>query len=474
MKTCSVCGLHVEDDYLYCWEDGTPLNEAEAMRPPQSPALLTVPSEPAAAAGAENEEVKGQRVLYCPVCAGTFPLTFVACPIHDVPLTTRSLRQKATPEIRPITVEEPSPEIVSSEPSVQFLAPTPVIAPAPVIPQAPVIAPAPAPVIAQAPVIAPAPARVLEIPTYDAEETESEPPDDGGSNSMGFLLSYWDRFRVRIERLTREMRSRRKPSKRRRQSFDWGLGLPGAGESDPLNTPKGMRLAARATAISLILITLAGIYIVYSLVTRTPSPSSRSNQNNIAQQESPLIATPQEARDYRPEPELPSTSGTDDAAPGALDSPSRPAEAGAGAAPRTFLAAPARSGLANMAASSYDARPPAGGGRFNTRLVRVRSYRSPSGYRYTLTFTLYEQAGRSMQWERLSIVTQSANGATHTESLPFQYVLAGSGALTFTVNVEMAGTSEADWRGHISCMSIGADDSGRPLRASFGADVAPL
>ena len=458
MKTCSVCGLHVEDDYLYCWEDGTPLNEAEAMRPPQSPSLVTVASEPAQAAAPKKEEVKGQSVLYCPVCAGTFPLTFSACPIHDVPLTSKSLRQRATPAIRPVPIEEPSVEIVSSEPTVHFMSPAPVMEPAPVM--------------------APAPARILEIPTCDAVETESEPPidsDPSGSNWMRFLVSYWDKFRVRIKHLNRgEMISRRRHSNRRRQSFDWGFGLPNEGVSDPHNTPLGMRLAARATAIALILITLAGTYIVYNLVTRTPSRSSRTNQNNIAEQGSPLIATPQEARDYKPESELPSTSGTDEVTAGHIDPPAPLSEAGVGVAPRTSLAAPARSGLANLATASYDSRPPAGGGRFSARLIRVRSYRSSLGYRYTLTFTLYEQAGRPMQWERLSIVTESANGATHSESLPFQYVLAGSGALTFTVNVEMAGASEADWRGHISCMSVGADDSGRPMRASFGADVAPL
>jgi hypothetical protein len=57
--------------------------------------------------------------------------------------------------------------------------------------------------------------------------------------------------------------------------------------------------------------------------------------------------------------------------------------------------------------------------------------------------------------------------------IPFQHWLAGSGALTFTVNVDMAGPSEDDWRGRISCMSVGADETGRPLRASFGTNVAP-
>jgi hypothetical protein len=442
MKTCSVCGLHVEDDYLYCWEDGTRLNESEAVSPPQSPSLKRVASEQLPAAARENEETEEQRVLYCPVCTGAFPLTFVTCPIDHLPLTMKLLTRRAAPEIRSAPVEPPAPEIAKPDAALQL---TP-----------------------------PALAAVLEE-TMGVPGDETEELPGSAVNSFRFVASRWDELRDRAKHLSQGIISHLKPEKRQRQSSDWGVGLLSTEDADPHNTPKGMRLAARATAIGLILITLAGIYTIYSLMTRTPLRYSRIDQDNIVHQESPLIATPQQAREYKAEPESQATSATDDPGSGAVDLPPRVGDArGVGVAPRTALAAPARSGQASVAAASYDSRTPVNGGRFSTQLVRVRSYRSPSGYRYTLTFTLFEQAGRSMQWERLSIVTQSANGATHSESLPFQYVLAGSGAMTFTVNVEMAGASEADWRGHISCMSVGADDSGRPLRASFGADVAPL
>jgi hypothetical protein len=111
--------------------------------------------------------------------------------------------------------------------------------------------------------------------------------------------------------------------------------------------------------------------------------------------------------------------------------------------------------------------------RFNTQLIRVRSYRSLAGYRYNLTFMLSEHTGRPIKWDRLSVSTRAESGATYLESIPFQYRLAGSGALTFSLDVEMPGATEADWRGYITCTSVGADDVGRPLRTNFSVNVAP-
>jgi hypothetical protein len=111
--------------------------------------------------------------------------------------------------------------------------------------------------------------------------------------------------------------------------------------------------------------------------------------------------------------------------------------------------------------------------RFNTQLVRIRSYRSSTGYRYNLTLVLSENSGRPIRWDRLSVSTRSESGVTYMESIPFQYRQAGAGALTFSLDVEMPGATEADWKGQITCTSIGSDETGRPLRTNFFVAVAP-
>jgi hypothetical protein len=37
----------------------------------------------------------------------------------------------------------------------------------------------------------------------------------------------------------------------------------------------------------------------------------------------------------------------------------------------------------------------------------------------------------------------------------------------------MLGRTEADWRGRVVCTAFGLDNTGRPIRATFGANVAP-
>jgi hypothetical protein len=61
----------------------------------------------------------------------------------------------------------------------------------------------------------------------------------------------------------------------------------------------------------------------------------------------------------------------------------------------------------------------------------------------------------------------------HTQALPFVHRLGGTGALTFTISVELTGRSETDWRGRVNCTALGWDNAGAPLQASFAANVAP-
>jgi hypothetical protein len=112
-------------------------------------------------------------------------------------------------------------------------------------------------------------------------------------------------------------------------------------------------------------------------------------------------------------------------------------------------------------------------GGFDARLIRVRSMKTAAGVRYDLTFNMQEQAGRSAQWQRVLISTRSTSGASHSEAIPFSHRLGAAGALTFTISVELTGRSQADWRGRIVCTTLGWDNKGAPLQASFGANVTP-
>ena len=77
MKTCPVCALDLEDTYLFCPDDGS--------------TLASLPghfheSEPVSADGPDDETASAV-VLYCPMCAAEYPLTFSSCPVHGVQLT---------------------------------------------------------------------------------------------------------------------------------------------------------------------------------------------------------------------------------------------------------------------------------------------------------------------------------------------------------------------------------------------------
>ena len=449
MKTCPACGLHVEDDYLYCWEDGMRLSGGETMMLPQRPTAPLEMEEHSTPFLHAAEVPDEQRVLSCPACGGEFPLTFAACPVHDLPLTSKRVsRVRALAQTSAVIVEEPIALLIVSDE-------------------------------------ARLPSETVEDCERDlAEEAHSTDGEEGPTTpARGYwpAAARWGELRHLASALWQRIAGDRQAAHDRSRWLDGGFGLAASVESQHPDAPPGMRLAARATAIALGLFTVGALYVFYRQVTRAPSRSSRAAavQSRPAQMESPLIATPSEAREYRDEPAAAAQGSADEQEPGVAPQKQTPSlrVSDDAAAPGINVTPPARSTAAIQPATppsgTSDPVPLPGSGRFNAQLVRVRSYKSPSGYSYNLTFTLYEQAGRPMKWERLSIVTHSASGATHTEMLPFQHWLAGSGALTFTLNVDMVGASEADWRGRISCMSVAADETGRPLRASFGTDVAP-
>jgi hypothetical protein len=109
----------------------------------------------------------------------------------------------------------------------------------------------------------------------------------------------------------------------------------------------------------------------------------------------------------------------------------------------------------------------------NMNLVRVRSYRTEAGVRYDLTFTMQQNEGRLIRWERLNLLTRSASGITHSEVVPFYQRLGSSGSLNFTVSVEMRGRSEADVHGRITCIGTGTDVEGRNVKTDFTTRISP-
>ena len=445
MKTCPACGLHVEDPYLYCREDGARLNGGGTLALGQRP-TCSLNAEAEGSPFLEPEQsVEEQRVLSCQICGGEFPLTFTVCPVHDLPLTSQRVSRLRTPaQAATAVIEEPI---------------------------------APAPVLAETML----PAEPVEANELDLENEiqiiERQPQEPDIASEPWTVGSKSRELRQRAGTLWQQITRHSPADHGRGHLTQLGFGLGASVESQHPGPPPGMRLAARVTAIALGLFAVAALYVFYRQLTRTPTRSARpaSIQNSAAQAESPLIPTPSEAREYKEEPapaaDAPAAQGVVVPTPQKQTLP--PTISNDTRAAKLNEPPPGRSTQATQPPQTVDPVPLPAGGRFDTQLVRMRSYKASSGYSYSLTFTLSERAGRPMKWERLSIVTHAASGATHTEMLPFQHWLAGSGALTFTVNVDMPGSSETDWRGRISCMSVGADESGRPMRASFGASVAP-
>ncbi|MBI3651367.1 MAG: hypothetical protein HY231_10145 [Acidobacteria bacterium] len=116
---------------------------------------------------------------------------------------------------------------------------------------------------------------------------------------------------------------------------------------------------------------------------------------------------------------------------------------------------------------------PAGNGAVNLNLVRLRSFRTDTGVRYDLTFNMQQHEGRVVRWERLNLLTHSQSGISHSEVVPFYQRLGSSGSMSFTVSVEMRGSSQADWQGRITCTGVGTDVEGRYVKTNFTARVNP-
>ncbi len=269
-------------------------------------------------------------------------------------------------------------------------------------------------------------------------------------------------------------------------AFDYHEPLTGSDEQR-FERP-GFRVAAIATVIALAVFGLVAIYTFVSNLSRRSSSPAVKVASKAQAAPLPFVPTPREAQDYKEEAPVPATSTRPEppvvrpAERVRSETPSNsptdhggPKNTAAQPLPKTPMvtAPPAPVPATRVSNPPMPALPPGISGGFDARLIRVRSRKTEAGVRYDLTFNMQEQAGRSAQWQRVLISTRSARGTSHSEAIPFSHRLGAAGALTFTISVELTGRSEADWQGRIVCTTLGWDNRGAPLQASFGANVTP-
>ncbi|HSE98920.1 MAG TPA: hypothetical protein VLD57_11700 [Blastocatellia bacterium] len=246
------------------------------------------------------------------------------------------------------------------------------------------------------------------------------------------------------------------------------------------NDRPSFKIAAIATMVGLALFGLTAAYRLYSYGARKPEPSVPSATVDTSKEAQPsyFIDTPQQAREYvegTPTSEEAQSKTSPSASPEA-NSPSSQSidnREQAGSQSQKTQAQP--TGRTDAARSIMTPQPDQRlvEGAVEVRLKSIRASRSQAGYRYDLTFNMREAGRRQVRWEKLTISARSSSGHNHLQAIPFNHRLVASGALTFTVSVEMTGRSEPDWRGRLVCTTVGVDNLGRPVRAAFGASVAP-
>jgi hypothetical protein len=411
MKTCPVCALEMDDGYLFCPEDGSSLAISQQDISMRDAGNL----EDRRGEFGANDESANPVVLYCPACAAEYPLTFTACPVHGAQLVKHTI-----PKLR--AVESKTQEAVNH-------------------------------------------ATLLTVPNSEHEAT---PVADNATECALDHEEAGERF-AEPEPLIPQL-SEALPNDEARP-FETPMFEPRSTEGS------GFRLAAIATVVALVLFSAAALYTVVSNMSRRHSaPEVRVASNTEVAL--PFIPTPKEAQDYIEEQPVPLAA----APPVARAAEKKIAEPAATqstnrvpATPQKTMSMPASppSRVTQVSNLPLPALPRGESGGFDARLVRVRGLRTASGYRYDLTFNMQEQSGRSAQWQRILITTRSASGAAHSQAIPFVHRLGATGALTFTVGVELAGRTEADWRGHVVCTTLGWDNHDRPLQASFAANVTP-
>lgn len=428
MKTCPVCALDMEDTYLFCPDDGSSLRAVSSRSSENEPVS---PSE-------VHHDTAGAVVLYCPACASEYPLTFSACPMHGVPLTEHNIPRFSNNERETaVELQSKQPEAILSNQLARLdLKPQRIERPR------------------RMPEAATAPGATLEIayPKHrDMDPSQKSDTDSGYSNS---------------------------PTEFHEQASE----------------QPGLRVAAIATVIALALFALVAIHAFVSNIKRRPSESPSESIVRVASateeapQSLPYVPTPREAQDYTekqpasmastpPEPRADRSveRKSNDSVSGSTTGRSLRGTTVANPGQKSPVTTPTQTpaAMTKVSTSPMPALPRGDSGGFDARLIRVRSRKTPSGFRYDLTFNMQEQSNRAAQWQRVLISTRSASGMSHSEAIPFVHRLGATGALTFTIGVELTGRSEDDWRGRVVCTTLGWDNKGAPLQASFGANLTP-
>jgi hypothetical protein len=480
MKTCPVCGLTLEESYLFCPEDGSALPTAVAAEP-EIEDKIAQPVAP---------EKPSSVVLYCPACAAEYPLTFSLCPVHGVPLTTHKIPAVASTPRKAAKAETAAKTETATK-----------IEPAPKAETSLVSQPPPT--------------------SYEAYETvaDQRQPEEvaeevaTASQSSSPLLAEKQpaefdyapaRPRFRFRRAARSTslsligsgveRSTIEPDI---EEFDDSTdGSKPDRPSEVLRENQSYRNAAYVVVACLILFGLLGAVSLYKSLSRRPVAAlpKMAAQSSPAEQQAVAIPTPQAALDYKEEKpeaektvaetqqaeEQPTNIRADKSKVPDQDSTPQPRrietlEQRPVAATRQQSPAPlpVQAPVARTAPAAELVLPRGTFGQVDARLVNVRSRKTMSGMRYDLTFNMQEQAGRATQLERIAVMTRSASGISRSQTMPFYHRLGAAGTLTFTVSVEMQGRAQPDWQGRIICTSIGTDQTGRAFRASFGANVNP-
>ncbi len=452
MKTCPVCALDLEDTYLFCPDDGSSLGT-----------LPSGSSESGSVSASESDhETAGAVVLYCPACAAEYPLTFSACPVHNVQLTKHRIPRLSNFG-RDLRKHDEAADAQATASGLQFQRD-----------QSNLTKHLTTLDLKRPQIESPRRWAATEKVNHDAELAQNAAVTARANAQFDSLAA------VRVGAVASGA-----------TAFSYQGPLTDAHEQG-FERP-GFRVAAIATIIALAVFGLVAIYTFVSSVSRrSSSPAVQvASKTQGAPQPLPFVPTPQEAQDYKeeapasvapvastppePQPERPVERAGNESR---LSSPTEPGVRKPPVAqplpkPSAKTPPPAPVTTTRVSNPPLPALPRGNSGGFDARLIRVRSRKTAAGFRYDLTFNMQEQAGRSAQWQRVLINTHSASGMNHSEAIPFSHRLGAAGALTFTISVELTGRSESDWQGRIVCTTLGWDNNGAPLQASFGANVTP-
>ena len=433
MKTCPVCELDLEDSYLFCPDDGSNLGGS------------TDASENGPTTVAPNHNQTDAVVLYCPACAAEYPLTFSDCPVHGIKLTKHELHKAPSiPNVAPVSNSspDPTPSVVPHQKKpepVRRLTALPLQRPEIEVPQKTITRP------------------VEPEPQNQEAKTETPPTP----LPLRTSISEDEGFRE-YSSLTGDKRPEHGPDR------------------------PGFRVAAIAVVVALSVVSLVAFYSLVKNLSRKRAAAAVQVSNNVPSPPLPFVPTPQQAQDYKEEtaPQAAVSPAVSEGAEAARKTPKPVDIPRSEAVERSRIvnppipqkpqpSAPVQPTPVRVSTKPMPPLPSGSSGGFDARLIRMRSRRTAQGFRYDLTFNMQEKAGRWTQWQRVLVTTHSASGLTHSQAIPFSERLGATGALTFTISVELSGRNEADWQGRVVCTTLGWDNKGAPLQASFGANIAP-